>query len=189
MATVGNKIVPNDLNSLFAKLETVRKQQLNSNHDLTTAQRNALSTAFTTTVATSGGKAQSSQVQQLKNNVSTLTNSYNVSSNFVSSITVPSVGSLLKAADMNTITNVIDNVAKACQNCTNNSTNGTNFQFNSTNSTNGTNFQFNSTNSTENTNSTNGTNFYIVFFFQSGFRNKCGGNPQSQYLYDIGLIK
>ena len=176
MATVGNKIVPNDLNSLFAKLETVRKQQLNSNHDLTTAQRNALSTAFTTTVATSGGKAQSSQVQQLKNNVSTLTNSYNVSSNFVSSITVPSVGSLLKAADMNTITNVIDNVAKACQNCTNNSTNGTNFQFNSTNST-------------ENTNSTNGTNFYIVFFFQSGFRNKCGGNPQSQYLYDIGLIK
>lgn len=176
MATVGNKIVPNDLNSLFAKLETVRKQQLNSNHDLTTAQRNALSTAFTTTVATSGGKAQSSQVQQLKNNVSTLTNSYNVSSNFVSSITVPSVGSLLKAADMNTITNVIDNVAKACQNCTNNSTNGTNFQFNSTNST-------------ESTNSTNGTNFYIVFFFQSGFRNKCGGNPQSQYLYDIGLIK
>lgn len=169
MATVGNKIVPNDLNSLFAKLETVRKQQLNSNHDLTTAQRNALSTAFTTTVATSGGKAQSSQVQQLKNNVSTLTNSYNVSSNFVSSITVPSVGSLLKAADMNTITNVIDNVAKACQNCTNNSTN--------------------STNSTESTNSTNGTNFYIVFFFQSGFRNKCGGNPQSQYLYDIGLIK
>lgn len=176
MATVGNKIVPNDLNSLFAKLETVRKQQLNSNHDLTTAQRNALSTAFTTTVATSGGKAQSSQVQQLKNNVSTLTNSYNVSSNFVSSITVPSVGSLLKAADMNTITNVINNVAKACQNCTNNSTNGTNFQFNSTNST-------------ESTNSTNGTNFYIVFFFQSGFRNKCGGNPQSQYLYDIGLIK
>ena len=176
MATVGNKIVPNDLNSLFAKLETVRKQQLNSNHDLTTAQRNALSTAFTTTVATSGGKAQRSQVQQLKNNVSTLTNSYNVSSNFVSSITVPSVGSLLKAADMNTITNVIDKVAKACQNCTNNSTNGTNFQFNSTNST-------------ENTNSTNGTNFYIVFFFQSGFRNKCGGNPQSQYLYDIGLIK
>lgn len=176
MATVGNKIVPNDLNSLFAKLETVRKQQLNSNHDLTTAQRNALSTAFTTTVATSGSKAQSSQVQQLKNNVSTLTNSYNVSSNFVSSITVPSVGSLLKAADMNTITNVIDNVAKACQNCTNNSTNGTNFQFNSTNST-------------ESTNSTNGTNFYIVFFFQSGFRNKCGGNPQSQYLYDIGLIK
>lgn len=176
MATVGNKIVPNDLNSLFAKLETVRKQQLNSNHDLTTAQRNALSTAFTTTVATSGGKAQSSQVQQLKNNVSTLTNSYNVSSNFVSSITVPSVGSLLKAADMNTITNVIDNVAKACQNCTNNSTNGTNFQFNSTDST-------------ESTNSTNGTNFYIVFFFQSGFRNKCGGNPQSQYLYDIGLIK
>lgn len=176
MATVGNKIVPNDLNSLFAKLETVRKQQLNSNHDLTTAQRNALSTVFTTTVATSGGKAQSSQVQQLKNNVSTLTNSYNVSSNFVSSITVPSVGSLLKAADMNTITNVINNVAKACQNCTNNSTNGTNFQFNSTNST-------------ESTNSTNGTNFYIVFFFQSGFRNKCGGNPQSQYLYDIGLIK
>lgn len=176
MATVGNKIVPNDLNSLFAKLETVREQQLNSNHDLTTAQRNALSTAFTTTVATSGGKAQSSQVQQLKNNVSTLTNSYNVSSNFVSSITVPSVGSLLKAADMNTITNVINNVAKACQNCTNNSTNGTNFQFNSTNST-------------ESTNSTNGTNFYIVFFFQSGFRNKCGGNPQSQYLYDIGLIK
>lgn len=176
MATVGNKIVPNDLNSLFAKLETVRKQQLNSNHDLTTAQRHALSTAFTTTVATSGGKAQSSQVQQLKNNVSTLTNSYNVSSNFVSSITVPSVGSLLKAADMNTITNVINNVAKACQNCTNNSTNGTNFQFNSTNST-------------ESTNSTNGTNFYIVFFFQSGFRNKCGGNPQSQYLYDIGLIK
>lgn len=176
MATVGNKIVPNDLNSLFAKLETVRKQQLNSNHDLTTAQRNALSTTFTTTVATSGGKAQSSQVQQLKNNVSTLTNSYNVSSNFVSSITVPSVGSLLKAADMNTITNVINNVAKACQNCTNNSTNGTNFQFNSTNST-------------ESTNSTNGTNFYIVFFFQSGFRNKCGGNPQSQYLYDIGLIK
>ena len=176
MATVGNKIVPNDLNSLFAKLETVRKQQLNSNHDLTTAQRNALSTAFTTKVATTGGKAQSSQVQQLKNNVSTLTNSYNVSSNFVSSITVPSVGSLLKAADMNTITNVINNVAKACQNCTNNSTNGTNFQFNSTNST-------------ESTNSTNGTNFYIVFFFQSGFRNKCGGNPQSQYLYDIGLIK
>lgn len=176
MATVGNKIVPNDLNSLFAKLETVRKQQLNSNHDLTTAQRKALSAAFTTTVAASGGKAQSSQVQQLKNNVSTLTNSYNVSSNFVSSITVPSVGSLLKAADMNTITNVINNVAKACQNCTNNSTNGTNFQFNSTNST-------------ESTNSTNGTNFYIVFFFQSGFRNKCGGNPQSQYLYDIGLIK
>ena len=176
MATTGNKIVPNDLNSLFAKLEAVRKQQLNSNHDLTTAQRNALSTAFTTTVATSGGKAQSSQVQQLKNNVSTLTNSYNVSSTFVSQIAVPSVGSLLKAADMNTITNVINNVAKACQNCTNNSTNGTNFQFNSTNST-------------ESTNSTNGTNFYIVFFFQSGFRNKCGGNPQSQYLYNIGLIK
>lgn len=176
MATTGDKIVPNDLNSLFAKLEAVRKQQLNSNHDLTTVQRNALSAAFTTTVATSGGKAQSSQVQQLKNNVSTLTNSYNVSSTFVSQIAVPSVGSLLKAADMNTITNVINNVAKACQNCTNNSTNGTNFQFNSTNST-------------ESTNSTNGTNFYIVFFFQSGFRNKCGGNPQSQYLYNIGLIK
>lgn len=175
MATSPDKIVSNDLNNLFAKLEAVRSQQLSAVKDLTADQRTALSTAFNTEIAVSGEKNAANQIQQLQNNVSTLTNSYNISSSFVSSIAVPSVGSLLKAANMNDIITVIDNVAAACQNCTNNSTN-----FNATNST-----CFCSTDSTQ---GTNGTNFFVVFRFASGFVNKCGGNPQSQYLYNLGLI-
>lgn len=113
--TQGNKVEATDFNALFTTLEKIRKEHLNANGQ-TSAANTALATAFKTNVAVAGEKAQVSNVQALKNNLTTLVNSTWLSSSFASSITVPSTGSLLKPVDLTNIKSVIDSVDAVCPN-------------------------------------------------------------------------
>ena len=113
--TQGNKVEATDFNALFTTLERIRKEHLNAKGQ-TSAANSALSTPFKTDVAVTGQTAVPSNVQALKDNLTTLVNSTWLESSFASSITVPPTGSLLKAVDLTNIKSVIDSVDAICPN-------------------------------------------------------------------------
>lgn len=109
----GNKVVATDFNALFETLETIRTEHLNANGQ-TSAANTALSTAFNTNVAQVGQLPTPSNVQALKDNLTTLVKSTWLESSFASAITVPSTGALLKAIDFDTIESTIEDVEAVC---------------------------------------------------------------------------
>ena len=104
--TQGTIIKPssNGLNNLFARIEAIRANQLTA---ATQAGESTtgISSAFATNIAVTGQPARSSNVQQLKTDIDAVAASptfkRNNTSSYATAITVPSVGSLIKATDFN----------------------------------------------------------------------------------------
>lgn len=111
----GNKVVATDFNALFETLETIRTEHLNAKGQ-TSAANTALEAPFDTNVAQPGQLPTPSNVQALKDNLTTLVTSTWLESSFASAITVPATGALLKAIDFDIIEQTIEDVEAVCPN-------------------------------------------------------------------------
>lgn len=102
MATTGNKVLADDFNTLFTRIEAVRLNHYNS-ANVPTANRNALVTTWSNTRMSVGSQATVQNVTDLRSAFENLSNSNFINTSFTSGITVPSVGDLLQASLVNTI--------------------------------------------------------------------------------------
>lgn len=121
--STGSTVLNSDMAALFARLEAIRVAH-NKRTDIAD-----ITTAISTPTAV-GKTVKSSDVQAAKNAATTLENGISNMSGFASQISVPSVGSLLKASTLTTLGTVITGMESVCAN---NTVNG----FNSHNSVNG----------------------------------------------------
>ena len=109
----GTKTNASDFNALFARLEAIRQQHYSASAQ-TTAGKNALKNAFTTSVVATGDKELTSNVQQLKNDLSVLANSTWIDSTFAAKIVIPSSGDLIQAVNFNLWDSTISEVEGIC---------------------------------------------------------------------------
>lgn len=111
----GSSVSASGFNNLFTRLDNIRKNHLNKDGQNSTAN-STFATAFNTSVAKVGEKPIPNNVQQIKNNLTTLAQSAWLDTTFASKITIPTVGSLLKATDFNVADNTITEVEGICPN-------------------------------------------------------------------------
>ena len=93
----------NGLNDLFTRIEALRASHLTATKNAGGSTTN-ISSAFATNVAVTGNTANAANVSQLKTDIDAVAASTSFTNNkgsVATSITVPSVGALLKATDFN----------------------------------------------------------------------------------------
>lgn len=113
--SAGASVSASNFNALFTRLNAIRTNHLNKDGQNSTAN-SSLSTAFSTTVAVAGNKPVPDNVQQIKNNLTTLADSEWLDTTFASRITIPTAGTLLRASDFNVFDNTITAVEAICPN-------------------------------------------------------------------------
>lgn len=113
--SAGTVLRPATFNALLTRLDTVRKNHLNKNGQNSTAN-STFATAFVTNIAASGQIVDDNNVTKLKNTLTTLAQSAWLDSTFANKITVPSVGTLVKASDFNVWDNTVTAVEAICPN-------------------------------------------------------------------------
>ena len=115
MAVTGDKITAQYFNDLFAQLKKIRDEHA-ARADLTSAQKTNLNAINPTNITVGETAKTSNTVSVVKNGLSTLaSNGTGISSSFSSSITIPSVGSLIYP-----ISTAVDGLNAAdgvCPNC------------------------------------------------------------------------
>lgn len=111
----GASVSASNFNTLFQRLDKIRQNHLNKDGQNSTANTN-FRTAFSTNVAVQGEKPVPNNVQQIKNNLTTLADSAWLNTTFASKITIPSTGTLLRATDFNVFDNTITEVEAVCPN-------------------------------------------------------------------------
>jgi hypothetical protein len=114
--STGSTVLNSDMAALFTRLEAIRVAH-NKRSDMSD-----ITTAISTPTAV-GKTVKSSDVQSAKNAATTLENGIPNMSGFASQISVPSVGSLLKASTLTALGTVITGMESVCAN---NSVNGFN---------------------------------------------------------------
>ena len=113
--TSGTSVSASGFNALFTRLNNVRANHLNKDGQNADAN-SAFASAFSTTIAVAGEKTVPSNVQKLKDTLTTLSKSAWIDTTFASKITVPSTGALLTAANFNVYDNVVTEVEAICPN-------------------------------------------------------------------------
>lgn len=113
--SAGASVSASNFNALFTRLNTIRTNHLNKDGQNTTANT-SLRTAFSTRVAVAGNNPVPSNVQQIKNNLTTLADSEWLDTTFASRITIPTAGTLLRASDFNVFDRTITAVEAVCPN-------------------------------------------------------------------------
>ena len=109
---VGDKVLASDFNSLFNRLEDVRKKHYRAPMQNASAN-STLATSFSYRVTT-GNKVMASDVTKLRSNVQSLTTSTWIDSTFTSKIRIPSIGELIKASTYNELSNIISDIENIC---------------------------------------------------------------------------
>ena len=112
----GNQILANDFNNLFARLEEVRKKHYAAS-GLSTAQKNALSSAINTNVVSQGATALPSNMLALKNTLRTLSNSPYIAETFANNVSIPAVGDLIRYDTIAAGVTQINDVENLCAHC------------------------------------------------------------------------
>lgn len=111
----GASLSASSFNNLFTRLDAIRADHLNKDGQNSTANT-AFGTAFTTTVASQGATVATNNVQRIRDNLTTLSNSAWIETSFASRITVPSAGTLVTASDFNIWDNTVTAVEAICPN-------------------------------------------------------------------------
>ena len=112
-----NKPLADDYKALFTRLEALRKKHA-ARAGLTSAQSTALSTTISTSLG-SGQPLKPADVTAVKDAVTVVANSPDISSTFVSNITIPSVGALLSSDIFSNISADLTTMEGICANCAN----------------------------------------------------------------------
>lgn len=105
-----------DFNTYFTRLENVRQKQYNR-ADLSSTVRSSIRTAYQTNIAVKDNITKRSAVQQIQTDLDNLRNVPSISSSFTSSLTIPSVGELMKASKITLIETNVRAVENICANC------------------------------------------------------------------------
>lgn len=116
MASAGDSVSAANFNALFTRLEAVRAAQY-KRADINSTQRRNISGAISGP-ASRGSAVRPSTVQTLKDKLTLLANNgTGISSSFASNITVPSVGTLLRASTITAMETSVRNAEGVCANC------------------------------------------------------------------------
>lgn len=112
----------NGLNDLFTRINTMRANHLTASQAAGTSTTN-ITSAWPTNVVATGQTAQATTVTDLDNRIRAVGASgsfteNNASTRYATSITVPSVGALIKATDFNAWDTVLTNMEKVCSHYT-----------------------------------------------------------------------
>lgn len=116
--TQGSIIKPssNGLNDLFSRIETLRGKHLTASQ-AAGSSTTGITSAFPTNVAVRDALADDANVSRLKSNIDAVAASGSFVANrgsVATAITVPSVGSLIKATDFNAWDTVVTNMENVC---------------------------------------------------------------------------
>ena len=114
--STGDSVAASTFNALFTTLNSIRAKQYARN-DVTSSN---LSSAWTGP-AVVGANPVPSDIQSFKTKVGYLESGVSNISGFSSSISIPSVGDLLKASTITTMETVVSGLSSECVDCTFNS--------------------------------------------------------------------